>query len=154
MKKMIAVMIAIVCTLAMVSCHNTRSEDEGAVSGRNYSDFDGVSVQIGEIDVSPNQTTMTVVWKNSTEYTVVYGEIYRIQRLNKDEWEDCSLGVNVFNMVGYLLPPNETARKEYDLTQCYDVSEAGIYRFIADCSVETSNEHSADCSVWAEFRVQ
>lgn len=153
-KEMIATILAIVCAFAMVSCNNSPAEQIDAVSNKSFSDFEGISVEISDLHISPDKTSLTVLWSNSTEYTAVYGDVYRIQRLEKDEWVDCSLGVNVFNMVGYLLMPNETADKEYDLTQQYDISQAGTYRFIADCSVETSDEHSTDCSVWAEFRVQ
>ena len=153
-KKMVATILAIVCAFAMISCHHSPTEQIDTVSNKSYSDFEGISVEISDLCISPGKTSLTVLWSNSTEYTAVYGDVYRIQRLEKDEWVDCSLGVNVFNMVGYLLTPNETADKEYDLTQQYDISQAGTYRFIADCSVETSDEHSTDCSVWAEFRVQ
>ena len=119
-----------------------------------YSDFAGIYVQVTDIYVDSEKATMTVSWNNETDLSVTYGEMFRIERLENGEWTDCSLNENSFIAIAYLLNSNESVSKEYNLTDMYDVSKPGTYRFHAACTVAADNEQPSPCSVWTEFIIE
>lgn len=126
-----------------------------------HTDFEGVYVQVHEVSNDPVKSTMVVSWNNETAHTVTYGEIFWIERLVDGEWVDCSLKENPFITIGHLLDvnisvlsANTSAKKEYSLTDMYDVSKPGTYRFCSTCNVEVAGEQPAACSLWTEFVVE
>lgn len=119
-----------------------------------HSDFTGVYVQVLDISNDAEKATMLVSWNNETDYTVTYGEMFWIERLENGEWVDCSLAEITYLTIGYLLDSNETDKKEYTLTDKYDLSKPGTYRFCSTCSVDTGDEQPITCSLWTEFFVE
>lgn len=119
-----------------------------------YSDFPGVSVNVTNIVTEEDKIIMNVVWNNKTEYTITYGDMYWIERLEKDEWVDCSLNENIFPMIGYLLEKNGKENKEYILTDMHDITITGTYRFFSKYSVDTGDGKQIPCSLWTEFFVK
>lgn len=161
MKKLIAFVIAVVFITVMTGCNNTEPRKNEAdfmkqsVFNRvSHSDVVGLLVEVSSINTSSGKTTLTVSWNNTTEHTVTYGEMYRIERLENGEWVDCSLQENVFLAIGYLLKANTDASKEYTLTDMYDISIPGTYRFLSTCSVDMGDEEQTECSVWSEFVIE
>lgn len=160
MKKFIALVLALICVLGLVGCNNQHTYPEyeepsftekDVISGNNYSDFDGISIQASGMYIYPDKTTIVINWKNDTEYSVIYGEPYSIERLENGEWVSCSLKDNVFAEITYELRAKKLDSKEYTLTGMYEVSKPGTYRFLSTCSVDTGEEKSTECSVWVEF---
>ena len=161
MKKLMALFLALVCLLGLVGCNNTQPEyeepnfiEKQTIVGNDYSDFDGISIQASGIYIHPDKTTIIINWRNDTEYSVIYGEAYSIERLENGEWVSCSLKDNSFTAIAYELPAKKLDSKGYTLTGMYDVSKPGTYRFLSTCSVDTGEEKSTECSVWAEFMLE
>lgn len=158
MKKLITLVLATVCVLALVGCNNTRPEyeepnftEKQTIVGNNYSDFDGISIQASGIYINPDKTTIVINWRNDTAYSVKYGESFEIERLENGEWISCALMDTAFDAIAYELRAKELDSKEYTLTEMHDVSKPGTYRFLSTCSVEIDEGKSTECSVWAEF---
>ena len=158
MKKLMALVLAMVCVLALVGCNNSRPEYEEpnfteiqTATSDTYSDFDGISIQASGIYISPDKTTIVINWRNDTEYSVIYGEEYSIERLENGEWVSCAIKDNSFTAIAYELPAKKLDSKAYTLTGMYDVSKPGTYRFLSTCGVNTGKEKTTECSVWAEF---
>lgn len=163
MRKQIAFLLVLVCAASLFGCARSLplpeyvepdfTEKPVTVSD-SHSDVEGISVQADGVYIYPDKTTLVVSWNNRTDYPVTYGEPYRLERLENGEWVDCALGENVFAMIGYLLPANKSVNKEYTLTNMYDISAPGTYRFHATCSVEMEGEYPKTCSLRSEFVVE
>ncbi|MBQ4641916.1 MAG: hypothetical protein IJB47_04825 [Oscillospiraceae bacterium] len=158
MKKLIAFVLATVCVFALVGCNNTQPEYEEpnfteiqTIVSNDYSDFDGISIQASGIYVHPDKTTIVINWRNDTEYSVIYGEAYSIERLENGEWVSCALMDTAFDAIAYELRAKKLGSKAYTLTGMYDVNKPGTYRFLSTCNVDTGEGKSTECSVWAEF---
>ncbi len=152
MKKLIVLVLSLVFVMCLVAYINTLPKKQSLSNGDSYSDVEGVFVEIEGINIYPDITSLVVLWNNMTEYRVTYGNSYSIERLENGEWVDCSLKDNIFTLIGYDLKANETANKEYRLTDMYDVSKSGTYRFLSTCYLDMGN--NKECNVWAEFIVE
>ena len=155
MKKLIAVILSLVCVVCVVGfiVYNTLPKKYPVSNGVLHSDIEGVFVEIDGIYKYPDITALGVTWNNQTEYTISYGNAFGIERLENGEWVDCSLKSNVFTLTGYSLNSNEKVEKKYRITDMYDISKSGTYRFLATCSRMDINEGKS-YSVWAEFVIE
>ena len=161
MKKLIALVLATVCVLALVGCNNTQPEyeepnftdfiEKQTIVSNDYSDFDGISIQASGIYIYPDKTTIVINWSNDTAYSVKYGKSFEIERLENGEWLSCALMDTAFDAIAYELRAKELDSKAYTLTEMYDVSKPGTYRFLSTCSVDIGEGKSTECSVWSEF---
>lgn len=164
-KLIVIVFVLLVCVFGMFYCNNSQPEyptydeepnvtEKAVISGKNYSDVNGISIQASEIYIYPEKTTIVLNWQNDTVYSVAYGEPYWIERLENGEWVSCSLKDNVFTEIAHELPAKELDRKEYTLTGMYEISKPGTYRFLSTCSVDMGETKAEECSVWAEFMLE
>jgi len=119
-----------------------------------HSDFQGVYVQILDIIKGTEKPTIIVSWNNETDYSVMYGEMFWIERLENGEWVDCSLKDNYFATIGYPLETNKSTIKEYGFEDMYDVSKSGTYRFRSTFNITIGNEQPAKYYVWSEFVIE
>lgn len=119
-----------------------------------HSDFPGIYVQVLDITNKAEQETLLVSWNNETEHTVTYGERFWIERLENGEWIDCSLAEINYYTIGYMLDASDVEQKEYTLTNNYDLSKPGTYRFCSTCSIDVVGEKPTTCSLWTEFIVE
>lgn len=150
MKKHIVLVLMLICTLCLSGCTNRKKQSFDV--GDSYSDIEGLSVEVAALYKYPDKTTLSVSWSNKSDFTITYGNMYWIERLENGEWVDCSLKDNIFTLIGYLLNPNETINKEYILTDMYDISKTGTYRFLSTCHLDTGDQK--DYTVWAEFIIE
>ncbi len=150
MKKFIALVLLLTCAFCLFGCQKRTKQP--FVTGNSYSDIEGLSVQIEGIYNYPDMTTIMVSWNNKSNFTFTYGNMYSIERLENGEWVDCSLKENIFTLIGYLLDVNETIDKEYRITDMYDISKPGTYRFISNCLLDMGD--NKECTVWAEFIIE
>lgn len=148
-KRLVVFVLILICVLSLIIYNSVLPDKQMVSDGNVYSDIDGISVKVESVRTYPDITTLIVSWNNETEYTVTYGEPYWIERLENGEWVDCSLKDNIFILIGYTLKAGEKVDKEYRLTDMYDVSRKGTYRFSSTCSVDEGERK--ECSVWAEF---
>ena len=158
MKKLIALVLALVCVFGLVGCNNSQPEYEEpnfteiqTVSGNNYSDFDGISIQASGMYIYPDKTTIGINWRNDTEYSAIYGEQYSIELLENGKWVSCFIDDNDLTDIDHELRAKELDSKEYILIDTDEVIKPGTYRFLSTCIVDTGEEQSIECSVWAEF---
>lgn len=142
----------LICVLCLTSCNTRMYKEQSVVVRDAHSDVGDISIEIKGLHVYSDFTALAVVWKNDTKYALTYGESYIIERMEEGEWVDCSLRTNVHILIGYTLEPNDSVEKDYRLTDAYDISKPGLYRFRSGCSVEMPV--AKECSVWAEFLVE
>ncbi len=148
-KRLVVFVIILICVLSLIIYNSILPDKQMVSNGILHSDIEGVFVEIDSMCIYPDITTLIVSWNNETEHTITYGEMYWIERFENGEWIDCSLTDNIFTLIGYELKANEKVDKEYRLTDMYDISKKGTYRFCSDCSVDVGDRK--ECSVWAEF---
>lgn len=161
MKKLMALVLALCCVLGLGGCDKTAPDyvepnftEQPVIEGNLYSDFEGISARIGGLYVYPDKTTLTVTWINRTEHPAIYGKAYWIERLENSEWVTCALKENIFATVAYELRAGEMDNMAYTITDMYDISTPGTYRFLSTCSVDVGEEKQTDCSLWAEFIIE
>lgn len=161
MNKLIALVLAMVCVLALVGCNNSQPEykepnftEKQTIVGNNHSDLDGLSIQASGIYIYPDKTTIVINWQNETEYTVIYGEQYSIERFENGQWVSCLIDDNSSTDIDNELRAKELDSKEYILTDTDEVIKPGTYRFLSTCIIDTGEEQSTECSVWAEFTIE
>ena len=146
MKKTAIFTAFLVLILVFAGCKTATSLKQGS----SHSEAEGVSVEVCGINTG-KKTTLEVLWTNDTKYDVTYGAEYSIERMEDGEWVDCSVTLIAFALPAYTIKENETLKKEYMLTDMYDISRRGLYRFVSHCTVEDgSGENSL---VWAEFEI-
>lgn len=162
MKKYIALFLTLVCVLGLIGCKRIYPKyiepdftEHPIVKGNTHADISGVFVQIHGIYTFPDQTTkLTVAWINETDRPIMYGETYWIERLENGQWVDCSIKENVFATTAHELQANKSVYKSYALTNVYDISASGTYRFRSSCSVDVGDGKQTACSLWAEFIIE
>ncbi len=152
MKKSLVLFLSLVCVLCLIVCNNILPEKKSVSNNVSYSDVEGVFIEIESMCIYPDITTLIISWNNNTKHTVTYGEMYWIERLENGEWVGCSLKDNIFTLVGYTLNASEKVDKEYRITDRFDISNPGTYRFRSTCSLGMGDKK--DCSVWAEFVIE
>ena len=124
--------------------------------GEATSNYDGIEIQIDSLNWHKDEkkTTLVVAWNNQTKYEVTYGASFAIERKDGDEWVSCAIPDDpVFIAIGYLLPAGKLKNETYNLTDLFDVSSPGTYRFKTDCYVPDKAEKSTKCELVAEFTV-
>lgn len=122
------------------------------IPGTTYSNYDGISVQITNAVCGENGFVLQVDWINRTPYEGIYGASYILERKEGEEWVSCAVVDDlVFIELAYVLSPGQTREETYNVSELFDVSKAGTYRFRSDISVGDGSDDSAHQTVWAEF---
>ena len=163
MKKILAILLAGVLLLGLVGCQESdpKLNDPSfapltMTPGEATSNYDGIEIQIDSLNWHKDEkkTTLVVAWKNQTKYEVTYGASFTIERLDGDKWVNCAIPDDpTFIAIGYLLPAGKLKNETYNLTDLFDVSSPGTYRFKTDCFVPDNAEKSTKCELVAEFTV-
>lgn len=163
MKKILAILLAGVLLLGLVGCQESdpKLNDPSfapltMTPGEATSSYDGIEIQIDSLNWHKDEkkTTLVVVWNNQTKYEVTYGASFAIERLDGDKWVNCAIPDEpTFIAIGYLLPAGKLKNETYNLTDLFDVSSPGTYRFKTDCFVPDNAEKSTKCELVAEFTV-
>ena len=163
MKKIFAIILAGVLLLGLPGCQesNPKLNDPSfaplaMTPGETHSSYDGIDIQIDSLNwhEEETKTTMVVVWNNDSGYDAIYGAAYEIERLDDQEWVSCAMQEDLsFIEIAYELKAGRKQNEEYNLTNAYDVSSPGTYRFKAECYVHDNTEKSTKCELVAEFTV-
>ena len=154
MKKVIALCFVFACLLCAAGCMTTEKENSGPHTNI-HSDFPGVEAHVSGISTEKESATIDVTWINRTQYDVMYGEPYSIERLEGGEWVGCSKNENnAFITIGYKLSAGDEISKKYRISDLFDVSVPGTYRFKSSCAVYAGGERSQICHVWTEFTLE
>ncbi|MBE6713587.1 MAG: hypothetical protein E7580_08810 [Ruminococcaceae bacterium] len=125
-------------------------------AGAVHTDFEGMEIRIVNAVWNDDEIRLDINWTNGTEYDALFGESYAIERKENGEWISCVTIENLaFNLVGYELRSGATQKKSYELTDVFDISENGSYRFSSDCFIYEKGRggESTKCRLSAEFSV-
>ena len=148
------VLPALIACIAVTVCFLTdplKRDNEPDSIGAG-SELDGVSVAMKELDLSAEQPTLTIRWQNDTGKELIYGESFRLYRLEDGRLIDTNLVKNSgFSAIGLMLAPYQHADKAYNLTG-YNLSENGIYRFESTIGIHGGGATSY--KVWVDFAVE
>ena len=163
MKRLLAIVMTCAILLGLAGCQSSvlKLNDPSyaplaMTPGEAHSSYDGISVQIDSLNWHKEEakTTMVVVWDNDSGYDAIYGAAYEIERLDGEEWVSCAIPEDLsFIEIAYELKAGRKQNEEYILTNTYDVSSPGTYRFKAECYVHDNSEKSTKCDLVAEFTV-
>lgn len=119
--------------------------DENAFKVNNtYSDREGLSAQITDLNLTANKPYIEVMWINENDHDITCGEYFYIYKLAKGEWLDCRIGEAVFMDIAYIIPANGTFTHKYSLRDI-DMTLPGTYRF--ESSFSSKGE-----KIWIEFQ--
>ncbi len=163
MKKVIVFLVSLAILLSLAGCQlstfQLKDPDYAPLAmtpGETYTDFENIEICVDSLDwhAEEGKTTLTVVWKNQSEYDAIYGSSYLIERLDGDEWISCSMRDElVFTAIAYSFESGTTKSETYNLTKAFDVSSPGKYRFKTECYVYESAKESTKCELAAEFTI-
>lgn len=165
MKRVIAILLSVLLLGMLPACNqgadmpadNKLRLDKAILEiGETHTDFNGMEIQIVDAVWNNDEIKLDVNWINKTGYEVVYGDSYDIEREDGGKWTSCvTLDNLAFNLIGYELKSGATQKKTYKLTDVFNISKDGKYRFITDCVVYEKGRggESTKCEIWAEFTV-
>ena len=165
MKRIMAFILSVLLLVGLAACNqNVGRHADGIIKadkatieiGKTYTSFEGMNVQIVNVIWNGEEIKLDVKWNNETSYNVVYGEYYKIEKEMNGKWESCvTLDNLAFNAIGYELRSKSSQKQTYNLTDMFDISENGKYRFATDCSVYENGRgaESTECEMWVEFTV-
>ncbi len=115
-----------------------------------FTDFDGVYLTVKSFDTNPGgYKVFNIIWNNTTDLDITYGEFYDIEIKNGDTWESVATEELEFITIGYILKAGSTAHKEYS-TQKFDISKIGTYRLITEFSADDGNIYKT----YIEFQIK
>ena len=161
MKRIFAILLATTLIIGLVGCQssNPKLNDPSfaplaMTPGESYTSYEGIEIQIDSLNwLEGNQkSSLVVVWNNQTQYEVTYGASFAVERLDGEDWVSCAIPDDlVFIAIGYLLPAGKMKNETYTLTDMFDVTSPGTYRFKTDCYVSDNAEQGTKCELTAEF---
>ena len=165
MKRIMAFVLSVLLLVGFTACNQSvKPPADGKISldkatielGETHTDFEGMVIQLVNAIWNDDEIKLDVNWINKTGYEVVYGESYDIEREENGNWTSCvTLDNLAFNDIGYELKAKATQKKTYNLTDMFDISQNGKYRFITYCHVYDKGRggESSKCELRAEFTV-
>lgn len=149
------IIVAIITCIAVAVCFLTNpisNNPYGVTVTKSGSDYEGLSVELKELELTGENPYIDIKWKNKTDKDFTCGESFTIYKVIEDEYlEDCRDGDHIVFAIGYRIPAHGSFRHEYGLSGL-DISEPGTYRFVSDCSVNGGEYKNYD--VWVEFEIK
>lgn len=153
MKKFLILLLVAVFLCAAGCSPADRDRTILSPSGNIQTEFPGMTVCIEAVNTSNGATELEVLWRNKTAYDAIYGESYAIERLENGQWVSCEKADAIFIAIGYQLKAGDETSKTYTVSDLFDVSLPGTYRFKTSCHIYTSTQESTPCELTAEFTV-
>ncbi len=163
MKKIFTILLVGALLLGLSACQSSTPKLNdpsfaplAMTPGETYTSYEGIEIQVDSLSWQEGnqKSSLVVVWNNQTQYEVTYGASFAIERLDGEEWVSCSIPEDpTFIAIGYLLPAGKMKNETYTLTDLFDISSPGTYRFKTDCYVPDKAEQSTKCELVAEFTV-
>lgn len=134
------------------STDNDQSEDLYTY----YSDFEGLDMEIVELNILQEPATMRVEWNNNTEHEIKHGNWFTIEYQDAGEWKSCATVNEEDATFEYRMQPGESKNKSYVFGNRFDTSKVGTYRIRTQCYVLISDKGDGTlklCDVCAEFNI-
>ncbi len=156
MKKIIALMLSLLMLCSLAACNGTEDDKAGGWDKvtQEYTDIDGVTIQITDLTIEDGKVVLKTKWKNDTIYKVVYGASYTIEREENGEWVSTqTVDELYFISIAYELRAKSSQDKDYTISSSFEVSTPGKYRIRSDCHVYNKGMggDSTKCELWTEF---
>lgn len=149
MKRIISWILAVCLLSSLTAC--AAPQQGGEANGTTNSNHEGLSVEILEVRRVSDGIVLEVLWKNETDYSVLYGEAFEILRQDNGQWIPLEMKENTaFHSIGYSLEAHSEAQKTYNLGWVYDLSQPGNYRFGAECFLYETPDGTR-CTLSADF---
>ena len=118
--------------------------------------FDKTRLEMHIIPSTVTRSSVSVKLVNHTDYEMMYGESYRLERYVRGQWRDVGLHMSII-LIGYRLPPNSYSFEER--SRGFWLSNSlrrrlsnGRYRIIKDVSLYS--EPMETIQVAAEFTIK
>ena len=157
MKRICLVGLAALLLLLTACKPLSLSSDKATVTiGETYTDYKGMEIGIRNLVWNDEEIKLEIDLINSTSFDVTYGDRFDIEREANGEWKSAVAVDNLaFNAIGYLQKAGSVRTKTYVLTDTFDISKSGRYRFVTDCFVSDkgTDGKSTKCVMRAEFTV-
>lgn len=148
MKKTLSLILALITILfCLVGCNN--SKDIVLTDEDIHTDYAGVYLTLSSVDSSGEHKKLNAVWHNETFKEVIYGEGYKIEYLENDEWISVLNGEHIVSSIANILKAKDTQEKTYS-TELFDLSKEGTYRLISDFSLGDGKTYNT----WVTFEVK
>jgi len=153
------IIAAVIACVAVAVCFLTNPPSDNEKTSVNpsseiFTEYEGVYVSIKSIDKNAGgHTVFNLIWHNTTDEEITYGESYTIERKEGDDWVNTVVSdeSSSFTAIGWLLHPNSTENKSYS-TQGFDVSQSGTYRLKVEFFVDDGAGYK-EYNTWVEFNV-
>ena len=152
------IIAAVIACVAVAVCFLTNPPSSGDEnnsvnpSGEIFTDYEGVYVSIKSIDTNAGgHTVFNLIWHNTTNEEITYGESYIIERKEGNDWVNTASEELYFTTIGLLLRPKSIENKSYS-TQRFDISQSGTYRLRVTFLVD-EGEGYKEYNTWIEFKV-
>lgn len=153
-----AVGICIVTALCLLTNPKTKtaSTDFGTIKVLDVgTDRDDVNIEVIDFKADNGTLKLTVRWNNNSTNTLNYGEPFVIYKKDTS-WTEIETNTS-WNMLAYPVQPSMYSvamnlEKEYPLTNYYNFTGSGTYRFSTSYFFE--NDHNTDYSVWVDFKLE
>lgn len=163
MKKFVAVILLIAVFFVVAGCAENQAvlKDPqlgplNMTAGKAYTDYPGMEIRVLDLQYSKEEgkTELIVLWDNRTDYNVIYGEAYTVERQDGEQWVSCAMQDELyFNEIANELKSGSTYQKTYNLTYSYNIFDRGNYRIQAECFVHEGEDRAVKCVMTAEFTV-
>ncbi len=163
MKKVLTVLLSTVLLLSLTACQSPTpepvisKESSLVMVPDEQKSFKALDVRAKRMERNAEDGTATlmVIWKNSADYDVFYGVSYFIERLEGEEWVSCAVRDDMsFIDIAYYLPAGEQRTERYNLTDYYDVSSPGAYRFRTEYYIQSDDTTKLKREAISRFYIQ
>lgn len=148
----IIILAVVISAVAAVCLLTDPKQKDDSIEQTAYSDIEGVSIRITDIERAAPSPYIELEWKNESGKDIVYGESFYVYRDDNGNWVDCNEMSDVFHLIGYLLPNGKTATKRYSLSYM-KMEEGGLYRFDTDCHID-GGEAGEEYKLWIDFQLE
>ena len=143
--------VAIIACIILAVTFLTDPKISNITDQSNYSQLDGISVEIASSDFSAPDPYIKIKWKNTTTHNIIYGEEFYIYYYNNGTWEDCRVSEDYyFYTIAIHLSPYSSSEHKYYLNGLI-MTQPGKYRFETDCFIEDASETKFEVSVEFEL---
>lgn len=163
MKKLLAMLLCAV--MLLTACQTvTENESDTPILDESQPENDNkkadmqisyataISIQSLAITEANGKVTLDVLWKNDTDYEVMYGEMFWVARNADGKWVSCDDGEeNAFIEIARVLLPRSEHTKKYNVSNYYDVSKLGDYRLMTECYIHISENETKKGIATADF---
>ncbi|MBR5779246.1 MAG: serpin family protein [Clostridia bacterium] len=130
----------------------SRPENDNKKADMQISYATAVSIKSLAITEANGKVTLDVLWKNDTDYEVIYGEMFWVERNVDGKWVSCDDGEeNAFIEIARVLVPRSEHTKKYNVSNYYDVTKLGDYRLMTECYIHISENETKKGIATADF---